>query len=188
MKNFYKIGFFILLLVFIGGGAYYTGQSRKAQVIQSPTPTASQQIFVTAQPTATVSLSQPASPQQYTRAQVKENVQAAITTGNTQAIEGYMTDNVFYVIQASECCGSMTRAKAVSELTGYIKEAKAPWNFDDTNPIAVKLRANNESPYYGDANSIIGIASNEYTVAFILNAENKIKGVTAAVTYKLVVN
>lgn len=178
MKNFYKIGFFVLLLAIVGAGAFYYGQSKNVRV--SPTPTPTTQIFVTGastpQPTTTKT--------SLTRVYVKENLAAAINTGNTQAIESYMTDDVVVILQSTECCGKMSKAETMKQLS-YIKDGTAPWNFDDANPIAAQLRAN--SPNYGDATSVIGIASNEYVVAFILNSENRVKGLTMAVTYKLVV-
>jgi hypothetical protein len=183
VNRFYKIGFFILLLLLIGGGAYFLGKEKALNLKPTPTKT---KIKITPSPTSSTKTTiapTTASPKK-SRAKVKENLEAAINVKDYAAIESYMADAVNVIIQSSECCGPRTKKQAIDELT-YIKDAHAPWNFDDANPTAAALRAN--SPNYGDASSIIGIASNEYVIAFILNSENEVKGMTMAVTYKLVV-
>lgn len=175
----------ILLLSLVGVGGFFLG---KQSAIVQPTPTIEPSVEPTptpsptpiASPLATIS---PTSANKLTRAHVKENVVAAIETGNTAAIESYMTSTVGVTIQSTECCGPKTRSEAVQQLS-YISGAEEPWDFSDTNSIALRLRE--ESDLYGDSNSIIGVASNEYVVAFLLNSDNRIEALTMAKTYKLV--
>lgn len=55
-----------------------------------------------------------------------ENIVAALNTGNTAAIEGYLTDPVNFIIAATECCGPVTPAEAITNLA-YVSGATAPW-------------------------------------------------------------
>lgn len=185
MEKFYKIGFFVLLgllLVVLGGGIYYLGvnQAKISPTSTSPVPSPTQEaeseeVTVTIKPTsASVDL-----------AYVKENIRDAITSKNTAALEGYMTDTVSVILEATECCGSLSKTEAVGQLD-YLKDATSPWNFDQTNDTIKKLKAQ-EPTKYGPDGAFVGIAANEYTVSFKFNADNKINAITMAVTYKLVI-
>lgn len=191
MKTFYKIGFFVLLLAIVSGGAFFLGQNQEKffPFFQkpSPTPQPTEAIF----PTSTISQTQsPNSPTPTIKPKIsindlKANIKDAVSSKNYAALEGYMLDKVSVVLESTECCGAMSKVDVVNQMD-YLKSATLPWNFDDANPIAAQLRAADPSDY-GPADSIIGIAANDYVVVFKLNAENKISGITMAVTYKLVV-
>lgn len=189
MRNFYKIGFFILLLLLIGGGAFYFGNNyTNLFPTPSPTPSPTPYIFPTeiVSPTKTVkSLPLPTTKPSLIKSELKANIKDALTSKNYAALEGYMTDKVGVVLEASECCGQLSKSDAIKQLD-YLNNATPPWNFDDSNPIAASLRNNNPTNY-GPADSIIGIAANDYVAVFKLNSENRIMGITMAVTYKLVV-
>ncbi len=183
MGKFYKIGFFVLLFLLIGGSAFYLGTNLNKPIV-TPTPTVYSQ--PTEQPTqaAQTTPSPTTVVKKISTQDLIENIKAALTTKNTAALEGYMTDNVFVVLESTECCGQMTRTDAVKQLD-YLKDATAPWNFDQSNETIKKLKATDPTDY-GPESTIVGIAANEYVAAFKVNAENKITGITMAVTYKLV--
>lgn len=95
----------------------------------------------------------------------RQNVQDAITSGNTAAIEGYLSDPVNLIIMASECCWDITPAQAVAEL-GYVTSAPGPWNFSLPAATVDGWRTN---VYYGSqftGDDITGRASDGTIVSF----------------------
>jgi len=141
--------------------------------IGSPTPTPS------TQPT---SIPSPI-PQTEPEVDVSEQIIAAITSKNTQALEGYMADTVQVRLEASGCCGPITKSEAVSQLS-YLDPAGG-WNFDPANQILINLAA--AVPDYYGSDWIVGVANNEYLVSFKLNNQNKIEAYNLAITYKLLI-
>ncbi len=55
-----------------------------------------------------------------------DNIVAALDTDNTAAIEGYLADKVNFILAATECCGLVTPAEAISNLA-YVGDAASPW-------------------------------------------------------------
>lgn len=55
-----------------------------------------------------------------------ENLLAAIDTGNTAAIEGYLAGSVNFILAATECCGPMTPVEVIAELD-YTNSGVDPW-------------------------------------------------------------
>jgi len=165
----------VLILITIAGGAYYFGMQKSTSSLED------------------VSISLPAtdkspsiaapSPTSQTKPKidVSEQIIAAMTSKNTQALEGYMADTVQVRLEASGCCGPITKTEALSQLS-YLDPAVG-WNFDPTNPILINL-ATAVPDYYGSG-WIVGVASNEYLVSFKLNNQNKIEAYNLAATYKL---
>lgn len=95
----------------------------------------------------------------------RRNVQDAITSGNTAALEGYLSDPVNLIIMASECCWDITPAQAVAEL-GYVTSAPGPWNFALPAATIDGWRTN---VYYGSqftGDDITGRASDGTIVSF----------------------
>jgi len=184
--KFYKIGFFILLVLILGVGAYYLGtMSGKPSDDKSEIFTSNKSEKKVLSPTVEVEENISPTKKINDLNYVKENIKAAINTGNFQPFEGYMADKVNVILEASECCGLLTKNEASSQLN-YLKDAVGPWNFDQSNETIKKLKELEPSKY-GPESAFIGIAANEYTVSFKFNADNKISGVTMAVTYKLII-
>ena len=186
--KFYRIGFFVLLILILGVGAYYLGtmstkpKDDKSKIFTSnksekkaPSPT----VEVDEDNTETIS----PTIKKMSLEELKENIMAAINTGNFQPFEGYMANKVNVILEASECCGEKSSAEAAKQLE-YLNDAVGPWNFDQSNETIKKLKEV-EPTKYGPESAFVGIASNEYTVSFKFNADNKISGITMAATYKL---
>lgn len=55
-----------------------------------------------------------------------ENLHDSIASGNTAALEQYLTNPVNFIIAASECCGPVTPIEAISYLD-YVSGAIGPW-------------------------------------------------------------
>ena len=182
MNNFYKIGFFVLLFLIVVSASYYIGTQYIQKPTETPKPTvaptiAEEEVTITTQPTS-------GADQVKDLDTVKETIRAVVETQNTQPLLGYMADSVSVILEATECCGPVTKAEAVKQLE-YLNDATAPWNFDQTNDTIKQLKAQ-EPTKYGPDSAYVGIAANEYTVSFKFDASNKINGITMAVSYKLV--
>lgn len=113
---------------------------------------------------------------------LQENIQAAIESKNTAALEGYMNDTVFVLLYASECCGQKTKADAVGQLS-YLNPAKAPWNWNQNDPTIVKIKTSQPSTF---GKGMIGISGNKYTVSFEI-VNNKISSYYLSPTYELLI-
>lgn len=151
-----------LLLAGCGGG---TPPEPDAGESASPSPTATS----TGDPTATAEPEPDPDPtyepEPGLSAADRENIQDAITSGNTAAIEGYLSDPVNLIIMASECCWDITPAQAVAEL-GYVTSAPGPWNFALPAATIDGWRTN---VYYGSqftGDDITGRASDGTIVSF----------------------
>ena len=107
-----------------------------------------------------------------------DNIKAAITSGNTAALEGYMAPSVTVIIAASEGIGTRTPMQAVSDLS-YLKNSKN-WNFS-LDAATLKLYANGDYKAYFKANSLVGKASDGHVVVFNFNDQGKINGIFMAV-------
>ena len=177
MKNF-TLGFLsVLILMIIAGGAYYLGLQKSVPVTDkisiTPSVIDKEPLAVTPNPTYQVK----------PKIDVSEQIKSAIASKNTQALEGYMADTVQVKLEGSECCGTITKAEAISQLS-YLNPA-VNWNFDPANPILINL-AKTVPNYYGSG-WIVGVASNEYLASFKLNGQNKIEAYNLASTYKLLI-
>jgi len=178
----YIIGATSMLFVLgLGVSAYYFGTQKSADIQETIPKDTGEQISETEKNLPTTKLS-PTSPSQPT-VNVSEQIVAAITSKNTQPLEGYMANTVQVRLESSGCCGPITKAEAMSQLS-YLDPAVG-WSFDSTNPIIIDLAAN-ASNYYG-SDWIVGVASNEYVVSFKLNSQNKIEAYNLGASYKLLI-
>jgi Tfp pilus assembly protein PilE len=106
-------------------------------------------------------------------ASLKENTAAAITSGNTAALQGYMADSVNVVIAGSEKTGQESSAAAVKDLD-YLNSGTAPWNFALDSATLTTYQNGFYKQYFGADSTIVGQAANGYVVSFGVNAAGKI--------------
>lgn len=163
------------------GGAYFLGlkQTGKVSVSVLPSPTTAQ-ATITAPATVAVSPTQKA---EFVNPSVTiANIQDSIKSKNYAALEGYMASKVSVSIAASECCGSLSAAKATEQMS-YATKGTDPWDFSDTNPIAAKLRTADPANF---KDAFIGTAANRFAVAFHLNNVYLIDKIFMVIDYKLI--
>lgn len=103
---------------------------------------------------------------------LKQNVAAAVQSGNYAALDGYLADKVNYAIAASSAQGSLTKAQAIKQLE-YLNSGTSPWNFDISTATLTKYKAGSYSTYLND-DVIFGTSGNKFFVSFRLDANNKI--------------
>ena len=166
MKNISRIGFLKRLLLGLSASILAA-----CKLIAPLTPA----------PSAPPTSAPPSISQTKQEVAVSEQIIAAITSKNTQALEEYMEETVQVRLEASGCCGPIPKSEALSQLS-YLDPAIG-WSFNPSNQILIDLAAT-VPDYYGSG-WIIGVASNEYLVSFKLNDQNKIEAYNLAVTYKL---
>lgn len=108
-------------------------------------------------------------------ADLQANIRDAIGSGNTAALEGYMTNPVNVILAASEGLGNRTPAQAVVDLD-YLDAATAPWNFS----LPPATLANYQAGFYTDYfknNSVVGKSADNMVVSFSFDDCAKIKTV-----------
>ena len=149
----------------------FTGQSA------SPSPVTSPQVTPESLPSPSPS---PSPSPKNTISEVRENIEAAINSQNTQALAGYMQKpKVNFIIMSSSCCEPMTPDDAVFQLD-YAKEG-VPFDFNQNATLVKNLKSKNERL----ANAFIGLSKNkEHLVAFTLNSNNEISQIEVSVSYK----
>jgi len=173
----------ILLLVAAAGSATYIYRDRQAKKQAADMQaTISQLQSQVSSLQAELAASKATSTTTTPSAATLENIQAAITSGNTAALEGYMAPSVTVIIAASEGMGNRTPLQAISDLA-YIKNLKN-WDF---NLPATTLKQYQAGAYktYFKANSLIGRSSDGHVVAVNFNDQGKINGIFMAVNADL---
>ena len=180
MRNFLLGIASVVAVLALIGGAYYFGTQRplpgpKQDEVIIPTgePEVKQVVVPTDIPSPT--------PQEELINDVSEQIIASIKTKNTQPLEGYTADMVSVRLEASSCCGLITKTEAISQLS-YLDPATG-WDFDPTNSILVDLAA--AAPDYYGSGWTVGVASNEYVFSFKLNSENKMDAYNISASYTL---
>ncbi len=181
----YLIGAIVaLILVAALAGAYFLGKGQLSVVQVSPTPQATTvtQTLSGSSPTpspAVTSTSDFVNP-----SATISQIEASVNSKNYAALESYMTDPVNVIIYASSCCGAYTKTQAVQETSGYLKDAKGPWDFSLMNSNS-KILVQKTPQYFKDY--VIGIATgSRHVVAFHLSDKFLIDKVTLVVDYELI--
>lgn len=112
-----------------------------------------------------------------------ENIQAAISSRNYAALEGYMADSVNVIIAASEGIGDRTPTQAVADMV-YLNNGTDPWNF--SLPAAtVTAWACGDYASYISVDGLVGKSANNYVVAFMFDDAGKISDVFMAASADL---
>lgn len=105
----------------------------------------------------------------------RDNVIASITSGNTAALEGYLTNPNKVILAASEGIGQRTPDQAVADITSFISGSSG-WNFLLADIETEAFAAGSYSQYFPD-DAIIGKASNGRVISFLPDCDGKIKTV-----------
>jgi hypothetical protein len=92
-------------------------------------------------------------------------VRDAIISGNTAAIEPYLSDPVRVIIMSTECCWDISRAEAVAELS-YVTGAPGPWNFSLPAATVAPWHTNTYYGYLFTGDDITGRAADGTIVSF----------------------
>lgn len=99
-------------------------------------------------------------------AAVRESLAASISSGNTAALEGYLTDPVTVTLAATEFQESMTPAEAVPAVD-YVIDLTATWNFALPAATLDLYRAGSYSQHFPD-DALVGLSSAGAVIAFTM--------------------
>lgn len=102
----------------------------------------------------------------------KENIAAAISSGNTAALEQKLASSVTVVIAASEGLGARTPVQAISDLN-YLNSAKQPWDFNLPAATIADYQTGDYAKYFPDG-AVVGKSADGKVVSFSTTANNKI--------------
>lgn len=94
-----------------------------------------------------------------------DSFETAIPAKMYRDMAEYMTPTVTITKYATSCCGLLSKAKAIDELS-YLSDAVGPWDFKMTNPILKKLEAADPDTF---KDIYVGTSSNNYAVGIELN-------------------
>jgi uncharacterized protein HemX len=117
-------------------------------------------------------------------ASVIENIKASITSGNTAALEGYMAASVNVILAATEVYGVQTPTQAVSDVTHFISDATAPWDFALSASILSSYGKSDYSQYFPNI-AVVGESANKKVISFSFDCNAKISTVFMAATEDL---
>jgi hypothetical protein len=104
-----------------------------------------------------------------------DNIKAAIESGNTAAIEGYMQTSVNVILAASEAYGPQTPAQAIKDLD-YLDKATKPWDFNLKAEIISDYQKGDYKQYFPNG-ALVGKSANNYVVSFQFDSCGKIYGI-----------
>lgn len=107
-------------------------------------------------------------------AEMLENIKAAITSGNTAALEGHLASTVHVILAASEGLGDRTPTQVISDLA-YI-DAATDWDFDLPAATIDAYQAGDYKQYFPDT-ALVGKSANNYVISFTFNDAGKISGI-----------
>lgn len=104
-----------------------------------------------------------------------ENIEAAITSKNYAALEGYMADTVTVILAASEGIGPRTPAQAIADMN-YLSGGTNPWNFALPAATITAWESGDYATYIKSA-VLVGKSANDYVVALKFNTSGEITDV-----------
>jgi hypothetical protein len=84
--------------------------------------------------------------------------------------EALMATRIFYVIDASDCCGDITKKEAAANLKNYIRSVKS-FDFDQNQQVVKQMKVNLADTF---AKYTIGIADNRMVLSYHLDAQGKV--------------
>ena len=94
----------------------------------------------------------------------------AVNDKDFTKIEALMATRVYYVIDASGCCGDITKKEAATNLKNYIDTVKS-FNFDQDQQVVKQMKVNLADIF---AKYTIGIADNKTVLSYHMDAQGKV--------------
>ena len=94
----------------------------------------------------------------------------AVNSKDFAKIESLMSARIYYVVDASDCCGDITKKEAVAHLKNYIRDAKS-FDFDQNQQVIRQMNVNLADTF---AKYTIGIANNRMVLSYHLDKQGKV--------------
>lgn len=112
-----------------------------------------------------------------------ENIKSAVESGNYAALESLMANPVNFILAATECCGEITPANAVSEMS-YASNGTAPWDWNVPEATIDSYRAGFYVDYFPEG-VLVGKAANDFIIAFSFSGDGSISQIFMAINEDL---
>jgi outer membrane murein-binding lipoprotein Lpp len=114
-----------------------------------------------------------------------DSISAAITSGNTAALQGYMASSVNVIRAATDgpTNGARTPAQAVGDVD-YVKNGTAPWNFALPAATLATYQSGGYKQYF-PTTAYVGKSANNYLISFQFDSSAKINGIFMSVDASL---
>ncbi|MDI6778249.1 MAG: hypothetical protein QMD77_03585 [Patescibacteria group bacterium] len=93
--------------------------------------------------------------------------------------ETLLADNVYYVIDASDCCGDISKKEAVQNFKNYIKSVKS-FDFDQEQQVVKQMKVNLAETF---SKYTIGIADNKMVLSYQVNKRGKINNIMLSASH-----
>lgn len=154
----------LIVIISSGGGA--------GAPSSSPTPTELATITPTVTPTPT---GVPAPPDDESGPSPEQQLhfKEVLESGDTAVLDQDLADPVELILAASECCGSISRAEAITEL-GYVGPGSgATWNFSPDDATLASLRGGDYADFF-PLNAVVGISSDGFLLSFVPGSDGLI--------------
>ncbi len=104
-----------------------------------------------------------------------DNIEAAISSGNTAALEGYLANPNTFIIAASECCGPQTPIETIAGLD-YLLSATGPWA-RATDSLIADYRTGFYADYFPDGAFVLLSSDTDPFVVSVQTTDDKITGI-----------
>ena len=118
------------------------------------------------------SATSPAAVQKESASQISSEAafEKAVNDKDFTKVEALMATRVFYVIDASDCCGDITKKEAAANLKNYIRSVKS-FDFDQDQQVVKQMKVNLADTF---AKYTIGIADNRMVLSYHLDSQGKV--------------
>jgi len=103
----------------------------------------------------------------------------ALVNGIKQEIGAELATNINFIIDATECCGSTTKNKALPQVANYLQNSGLI-NFSQDTEQVKKLRTGTDAQYL--SKYIIGISKNNYVVGYHVGLGGKVDDIFYSVS------
>jgi hypothetical protein len=94
----------------------------------------------------------------------------AVNDKNFTQMEALMADRVYFVEDATDCCGDVTKKEAMKNFKLYTANTES-FNFDQNQQVVKQMKVNLADTF---AKYTIGIADNKMVLSFHLDAQGKV--------------
>jgi len=105
----------------------------------------------------------------------------AVNQKDYKTMKTLLADNVYFIIEATECCGNVTKEKAVSKFSGYMGEVKT-FNFSQDQQLVKQMKVNMGDHF---EKYTIGIGDNGAVLGYHLNAKGEVDDIYIAVSHQM---
>lgn len=111
----------------------------------------------------------------------KTNITLAVSTLNTQPLEGYMADSVNVILAATEAYGPQTASQATADVTTFLGTSNSiTWDFDLSEATLNSTYRTSGYSQYFPVGALVGKSSDNKVISFIFNSSSKISTIFMA--------